>query len=67
MTTMKSCIVAALLRLYPAAWRSEYGPELSGILLARPLGPDVIADILWNGFRQRARAAEPSRSCSARC
>jgi hypothetical protein len=58
--TTKQWIVSALLRLYPAAWRSEYGPELTGILLARPLGPRVIADVLWNGFRQRAQAAEPS-------
>jgi hypothetical protein len=53
-------IVAALLWLYPAAWRLEYGAELEGILLARPLGPRLIADVLWNGFRQRGRAAEPS-------
>jgi hypothetical protein len=56
----KPRIVAALLRLYPAAWRAEYGPELEGILLARPLGPRVIVDVLWNGLRQRARASEPS-------
>jgi hypothetical protein len=57
---MKEWVVAALLRLYPAAWRSEYGPELTGILLARSLGPGVLADVLWNGFRLRARVAEPS-------
>ena len=53
-------IVAALLRLYPAAWRSEYGSELTDVLLARPLGARVMGDVLWNGFRQRGRAAEPS-------
>ena len=53
-------VVAALLRLYPAAWRSEYGPELTDILRARPLGPRVIADVLWSALRQRGRAAEPS-------
>lgn len=57
---MKQSIVAALLHLYPAAWRSEYGAELAGVLLARPLGPRVIGDVLWSGFRQRARAAEPA-------
>ena len=58
--TVKRWIVTALLRLYPTAWRSEYGPELEGMLLARPLGPCVVADVLWNGLWQRARIAEPS-------
>ncbi len=60
MNTMKNRIIAALLRLYPAAWRSEYGAELTDTLLARPLGLRVIADVLWNGLLQRARTAEPS-------
>jgi hypothetical protein len=58
--TREKWIVAALVRLYPAAWRAEYGLELTDILLARPLGPRVIADAAWNGLRQRGRAAEPS-------
>lgn len=53
-------IVAALLRLYPAAWRAEYGPELSDLLLARRLNPLVIGDVLWNGLRRRAHAVEPA-------
>lgn len=53
-------VVAALMRLYPAAWRREYGEELTAILLERPLGARVIADVAWNGFWQRTRAAEPS-------
>jgi hypothetical protein len=53
-------MVAALLRLYPAAWRREYGAELTGILMARPLGPRVMADVAVNGLWQRGRAAEPS-------
>ncbi len=56
----KDRIIAALLRLYPTAWRREYGAELSGILMARPLGPRVMADIALNGIWQRGRAAEPS-------
>lgn len=58
--TLKHWIVAALLRLYPAAWRSEYGPELTGILLARPLSARVIGDVIWNGLKQSAQSAEPS-------
>ena len=56
----KHWIVTALLRLYPAAWRAEYGPELTGLLLARPLSPAVIGDVLWSGLRHRALAVEPS-------
>jgi hypothetical protein len=57
---IRGFFVAVLVRLYPAAWRSEYGAELRDVLLARPLGPLTIADVLWNGLRLRAPAAEPS-------
>jgi hypothetical protein len=60
---IKPRLVAALMRIYPAAWRSEYGAELTDMLLACPLDAGTIADVLWNGFRQRARAAEPSTIC----
>jgi len=52
-------LVTALLRLYPAAWRAEYGAELTDVLLARPLGPFVIGDVLWNALKLRARTVEP--------
>jgi hypothetical protein len=55
--TLKTRTVAALVRLYPAAWRREYGQELTGILLARPLGARVVVDVVCNGLRQRARPA----------
>jgi hypothetical protein len=58
--TMKYWIVTALLRLYPAAWRLEYGPELTDILMSRPLSARVIGDVMWNGLKQSAQAAEPS-------
>jgi hypothetical protein len=50
----------ALVRLYPAAWRREYGPELADTLMARPLDARIVGDVLWNGLRQRVRMAEPS-------
>ena len=34
---MKSRIIAALLRLYPKAWRKEYGPELVDSLCWHPV------------------------------
>lgn len=53
-------MVTALLRLYPAAWRREYGPELADMLLAHPLDARIMGDVLLNGLRQRVRTAEPS-------
>ena len=53
-------LIAALLRIYPAAWRREYGEELTDILRERPLTARVMADVAWNGLSQRGRAAEPS-------
>ena len=58
--TRQQWIVSVLLRLYPSAWRSEYGSELTDILDTRPLRPGVIGDVAWSGLRLRARAAEPS-------
>jgi hypothetical protein len=58
--TRRQWIVSVLLRLYPSAWRSEYGSELMDILHARPLRLGVIGDVAWNGVWLRARAAEPS-------
>lgn len=39
-------MIAALLRLYPAAWRRRYGDEFSVLLAERPLGPFDVADVL---------------------
>jgi hypothetical protein len=57
---MKKWIIETLLRLYPAAWRREYGPELIDVLLARPLTAGTVGDVFWNGLWQRGRLAEPS-------
>ena len=53
-------IIALLLRLYPAAWRREYGVELVDALAARPLSLRVVADVLRAGVWRRLRAAQPS-------
>ncbi len=58
--SIKLRIVRTLLRVYPPAWRGEYGSELSDILLARRLDARAIGDVLWSGLRQRIRSAEPS-------
>lgn len=55
---LKSSLVSALVRLYPAHWRAEYGAELEDLLLARPMGVHAIADVVWNGVRQRGRSLD---------
>lgn len=57
---LKPRIVAALVRLYPAEWRDEYGPELTDMLMADGLDARIIGDVLWNGVLQRIRTAAPS-------
>ena len=53
-------IIAALMRLYPASWRDEFGAELQDLLLARPLTFAIACNVLWSGLRQRGRATEPA-------
>jgi hypothetical protein len=58
--TNRHSIAVALLRIYPPAWRAEYGSELLEILQARPLTPLIVADVIWNGLKQRTRSLEPA-------
>ncbi len=44
-----------LLRLYPAAWRKEYGEEFAEMLASRPLTFRIVADVLASAIRQRLR------------
>ena len=53
-------LAEALLRVYPAAWRREYGEELFDISISRPLTWRVAANVLGAGLRQRIREAEPA-------
>jgi hypothetical protein len=39
-------MIALLLRLYPARWRTRYGDEFAALLAERPLGPFDVADVL---------------------
>jgi len=54
----KNTFVSLLLRLYPRAWRSEYGGELAVILADRQFTPSIIVDVVLCGIRQRFRYAE---------
>jgi hypothetical protein len=58
--TIKERFVSVLLRIYPSHWRSEYGAEVADLLLTQPLSATVVADVVWNGARQRVRSLEPS-------
>jgi len=39
-------MIALLLYLYPARWRTRYGDEFTALLAERPLGPFDVADVL---------------------
>lgn len=46
-----------LLRLYPAAWRKEYGEEFADLLASNRLTFGAVANVLWSAARQRLRHA----------
>ncbi len=55
---MKTKLVSVLMRLYPKAWRKQYGAELADMLQARPLTARVCSDIVLSALWQRVRAVE---------
>jgi hypothetical protein len=55
---MKTTLISWLLRLYPKAWRKEYGTELADMLLARPLTAGVCSDVVLSAMWQRTRSIE---------
>ena len=52
---MKRRIIQKLLRLYPPQWRDEYGTELEGLLLAEPLQPTVVLNVVASALREQGR------------
>jgi hypothetical protein len=56
----KQRLIAALVRIYPAQWRCEYGAELADLLSAEPLTARATLDVALNGVRQRLRSLELS-------
>lgn len=59
MKRLKRQVVVALVGLYPARWKQEYGKEFADVLTRRPLGMAVILNVIWNGFGQQLRCGEP--------
>jgi hypothetical protein len=55
---MKTRLVSWLMRLYPKAWRNEYGSELADLLRARPLTVRVCSNVVWSALWQHARASQ---------
>ena len=58
--TLRQRLAHVLVRIYPVAWRREYGEELLDMLVARPLTWGVAGDVLWSGVRLRILFFEPS-------
>jgi len=52
---VKRRIIQKLLRLYPSLWRDEYGTELEDLLLAEPLQPAVVLNVIANALRHQVR------------
>jgi hypothetical protein len=52
---VKRRIIQKLLRLYPPQWRDEYGAELEDLLLAEPLQPALVLNVIANALRQQVR------------
>jgi hypothetical protein len=59
MRKWKRHIVAALVGLYPASWKREYGEEFRDVLMRRPLDAATVFDAIWNALRQQLRLGEP--------
>jgi hypothetical protein len=55
---MRTRVVPWLLRLYPKAWRREYGDELTEMLRARPLTARVCSDVVFSALWQRTRTIQ---------
>jgi hypothetical protein len=55
---MKTKLVSALMRLYPKAWRKEYGAEMADMLQARPLTVRACCDVVRSAMWQSMRAVE---------
>lgn len=53
-----SRLASALIRLYPRAWRAEYGDEFRETLQSLPLTPAAIADVIASALGQRVRAMD---------
>jgi len=56
----RQLIAEALLRIYSAAWRREYGDELMDILVERPMTIRIVTDVISAALLHRARTAAPS-------
>src|ERR1039458_10642672 len=59
MKRLKPQIVAALVGLYPARWKREYGDEFRDVLMRQPLEAVAVLDAVWNAMGQQVRNGEP--------
>ena len=56
---MKRRLIAFLLRLYPARWRSEYGAEFASLLAARRLTAREVSNVAAHAAWQQLRLQQP--------
>jgi hypothetical protein len=56
--SFKQRCVAALLRVYPAEWRAEYGGELGHLLATRPISVRALVNVAISGIGERARSGD---------
>jgi hypothetical protein len=59
-------VIALLLRLYPASWRTRYGDEFGALLEERQLGPFDVLDILLGALDARLRLRSSDRRTAHR-
>jgi hypothetical protein len=59
---MNGHIVRILIRAYPRRWRERYADEFTSFLESQPNGLRPLLDILVNGFRERLRAMNGSKT-----
>jgi hypothetical protein len=50
---MNPRIVSLLIKLYPRAWRAEYGQELADLLGRQPFHAATISNVLWSALREQ--------------
>jgi hypothetical protein len=53
-------MIPFLMKIYPRAWRKEYGEELAQVVASKPVTTGVLFNILCNGLKERLRVSDPA-------
>jgi hypothetical protein len=60
---IRPTIIRGLLRVYPAAWRAEYGEELGALLSDRPVNPSIVVDVVISATREHMKRDPIWKTC----